>query len=400
MRSAFAGALALVTVAVSAPAEAAGFAIPEQTARATGAAGTGVASSIGAAGIYYNPGAVAFEDGIAAELSLLMLLPTLTATNTTRTASWLSATFPGIAPTFFVAAPVTERLYLGLGAFSAFGARVKWPADFPGRFEGSGSDLTTYTFNPTVSLRVNDDIGIGAGFDLVRAAVQLDRQLDFVSAEGSLKLGGGTFGVGGNVGIEMRMMSKRLRLGASYRSATALNFDGTASFDVPPELEAQLRDQDVHTTFVLPHTLSFGAAFLVTPRVLLTAESTYTTWSTLQSIDLDFEDDSLDQSLRRDWNNTASIKVAGDFKLTREISLRGGLGFDPTPSPDDTTQPSLPDASRMIASVGAGYRMGNIGFDLGYLFALLLPKTTTGEAYPATYSGMAHVISLGASFRQ
>lgn len=390
--------LELAALLVASSSWAAGFAIPEQNARSTAMVGVGAASSEGAVGIYFNPGAVAFEDGIAAEISVLGLMPMIQA-DTEGTTYRADRSF-SLAPTLFVTAPVTERLYVGFGAFSGFGAKVSWPESFPGRFEGSSSSLTTYTLNPTISLRLNDDIGIGAGVDVTRAAVQLNRQLDFGSTEGSLRLGGGTWGVGGNAGIEMRMMSKRLRLGANYRSATTLNFDGTASFDVPPELESELRDQDVRTTFVLPHVVSAGVGFLVQPRMLVTGELSYTTWSSLQSIDLDFEDDARDQSLRRDWTNSVAVKAAADYKLSPQLALRAGLGFDQTPSPDHTTQPSLPDASRVLASVGAGYRMGNFGVDFGYLFALLLPRTTSGEAFFATYSGTAHVFAISASFRQ
>lgn len=377
---------------------AAGFALPEQNARSTAMAGTGAASSEGAAGIFYNPAAIAFEDGIAAEASLVMLLPMLNAQ--VGRDEFASARSLNFAPTVFVEAPVTERLYLGLGAFSSFGARVSWPSDFPGRFDGSRSSLTTYTVNPIVSFRLNDEIGIGAGFDVVRAAVELDRQLDFASAEGSRKLGAGTFGFGGNVGVEVRMLSRQLRVGANYRSATTLSFAGTAAFDVPPELEAKLRDQDIRTTFVLPHVLSAGAGYQLNPRTLVTFELTYTTWSALRSIDLDFDDDSLDESLRRDWTNTFALKAALEHRVSRELTLRVGAGFDQTPSPDDTTSPSLPDASRMLGSVGAGYRVGNFGVDLGYLLSILLPRTTTGDAFKATYSGTAHVIALTVSSRQ
>lgn len=377
---------------------AAGFLLPEQNARSSGMAGVGAASSEGAAGIYYNPGAVAFEDGMAAEVSLLGLLPMLN--GQTAGVTYAAERAFNLAPTVFVEAPLAQRFYLGLGGFSGFGARVAWPDDFPGRFEGSASSLITYTINPTFALRVNDDIGIGAGVDVTRAAVRLDRKLDFASAEGTLSLGGGTWGVGGNAGVELRMMSKRLRVGANYRSATTLNFDGTASFDVPPELESELRDQDVRTTFVLPHTVSLGAGFLAQPKLLLTAEATYTTWSTLQSIDIDFEDDARDQSLPRNWSNSVAVKAAAEYRLSPSLSLRGGAGFDQTPSPDNTTQPSLPDASRVLLSAGAGYRVGNFGVDFGYLLALLMPRTTTPDAFPASYSGMAHVFALSASFRQ
>ncbi|MFL5319597.1 MAG: OmpP1/FadL family transporter [Myxococcaceae bacterium] len=388
----------LSVLLLSGPAFAAGFALPEQDARSLGMAGTGVGSAEGAATIFYNPGATAFEDGMSAEVSLITLVPLFDHEN--GGVKTEANTRPNFAPTLFVEAPVMEHLYLGLGAYSAFGARITWPSDFAGRFEGSSSTLTTFQVNPTVSYRINDALSVGAGVDIVRAAVELDRQLDFVSTEGSLRLGGGTWGVGGNAGLQARLMHERMRLGVSYRSAVSLSFDGRADFTVPPELQSQLKDQDVRTSITLPHVISAGWGFAVTPRFSVAIDASYTTWSVLKSIDLHFDDPSLDQSLRRDWVNTITVRGGVEYALSRELKLRGGVGFDPTPSPSDTTSPSLPDASRILASVGVGYRLGNFNVDASYMFADLLPNQTTGDAFPGTYTGMAHVAALTVSFRQ
>lgn len=392
----------LVGVLVASPAFAAGFALPEQSGRSVGMAGTGVASAEGASTIFYNPGSLGFEEGFAAEVSGIFIVPQfnyepLRAVDGTNASA---ATRVFALPTVFAAAPIGP-LRVGVGAFANYGLGITWPSTFDGRFEATHSNLQTFTLNPTVAWRFHENFSIGAGFDIVRGTVELVRQVDFHDSEGTLRLGGDTWGFGGNAGIATHWLRDRLMVGLSYRSAVSLRFRGRADFTVPREFQAQLKDQDVKTALLLPHTVSLGASFRVTPRLRLTLEGTVTTWSTLDALVLEFEDSALNTTLRRDWTTTLTARAGAELAvLPKTLMVRLGVGFDPSPSPSTTLSPSLPDASRVLASLGVGYVQGNFSADVGYMFVFLLPRSSEGEAFPARYSGMAHVIGLSVGFRQ
>ncbi|MFZ5470611.1 MAG: OmpP1/FadL family transporter [Myxococcota bacterium] len=393
--------LVVVTFA-AVEAAAAGFAVPEQSARAVGSAGTGTASAFGASTLYYNPGLLPFEDGISAEVSTNLILPTFSYAPVRAVDGSPSTVDPRLfaIPSVFAAAPLSNQLFAGVGAFSNFGLGLSWPATFDGRFEASASNVTTFTVNPSVAYRLNDRLGIGGGVSLVRGTVELAQQINFVDSEGSLRMGGGTFGFGFNLGFGARFLSDRLSVGASWRSDVPLSFQGRADFTVPREAEALLRDQDIRTSLTLPHVVAMGASYRVTPRLRVSGDVSYTAWSSLDALRLDFEDDALDQELRRDWQNTFTARVAGELSVNPQLTVRLGAGFDPTPSPTDTLSPSLPDSDRVLASMGVGYQMGNLTADLGYLLVLVTPRQSTGEAFPARYQGTAHMLGLSVGFRQ
>ena len=232
----------------------------------------------------------------------------------------------------FVDVPVGP-VRLGLGAFSNFGLGLTWPDGFTGRFEATSSNLQTFTLNPTIAWRFNEHVSIGAGFDVVRGTVELSRQLDFVDSEGTLRLGGGTSrGFGGNAGITTHWLSDKLAIGLSYRSAVSLRFNGRADFTVPREFQAQLKDQDVSTSLLLPHTISLGGAFRVTPKLRLMLDATYTTWSTFQVLQLNFADASLNTTLQRNWENTLTVRAGAELAVftsgaSKQLLLRLGAGF-------------------------------------------------------------------------
>jgi long-chain fatty acid transport protein len=270
--------------------------------------------------------------------------------------------------------------------------------------------VQTFTLNPTVSWRpafnewLHEHLSVGAGFDLVRGTVELNRQLDFVDSEGTLRLGAGTWGYSGNFGVSTHWLSDKLVVGLAYRAAVALRFNGSADFTVPPEFQAQLQDQDVSTRLLLPHTVSLGIAAQVS-RLRLALDATYTTWSKFQLLTLRFADAGLQTTLRFNWSDTVTVRAGAELSLFgrgagRGLLLRLGFGFDPSPAPSTTLSPSLPDASRLLFSAGAGYRFGNFSIDAGYLFVFLLPRASEPDAFPARYSGIAHVLGVSLGFKQ
>ncbi len=391
---------------LSSQAYAAGFALPEQSARSIGTAGTGTAAAEGAAAVFYNPGSLGFEEGISAEVTGLLIVPQfdyapLRAVDG-KAESANSRLFA--LPSVFLDVPVGP-LHIGLGAFANYGLGISWPFDFDGRFVASQSNLQTFTLNPTVAWRIQEHLSIGAGFDVVRGTVELSRQLDFVDGEGTLRLGAGTWGFGGNAGVTTHWLNDRLAVGLAYRSAVALKFKGKADFTVPREFQAQLVDQDVSTGLLLPHALSLGAAFRASPRLRLSLDVNYTSWSTLQRLQLQFADPALATGLAFNWSDTVNVRAGAELQVlaqgkSRALLVRAGAGFDPSPAPAKTLSPSLPDASRVLVSAGVGYRLGNFSADLGYLFVFLLPRASEPDAFPARYSGMAHVLGLSLGFKQ
>ena len=384
-------------------ARAGGFAIPEQSARAMGMAGVGTGSAEGASSIFYNPGNLAFEEGVSAELSSLLILPVFqfTPLRGQDGVATLANTRLFVIPNLFLSYPVTPRLQVGLGAFSNHGLGISWPDTFPGRFESSEANLVTFTANPTVSYKLHEQVGVGAGLDVVRGTVELAQRLNFLDTEGTLRLGGGAWGVGANAGVTARFWADALQIGAQWRGAVPLNFSGRADFSTPIEFQNQLRDQPVKTTFTLPHQFSVGARYKVMPRLKAHVDLQYTLWSAFDALRVDFVNDaSLSQVEARNWKDTFTFRAGAEYGLTDTLTVRAGAGFDPSPSPSNTLSPSLPDCDRTLFSAGVGYRLGNFNLDAGYLLAWLTPRDTQGEAFPANYLGQAHLLGVTVSFRQ
>jgi long-chain fatty acid transport protein len=65
-----------------------------------------------------------------------------------------------------------------------------------------------------------------------------------------------------------------------------------------------------------------------------------------------------DALTNENWHDTVIVSVGGSYRMTPDLVLRAGIGYDQTPIPDAAHRdPRLPDESRIEAALGAGYRV-------------------------------------------
>jgi long-chain fatty acid transport protein len=270
-----------------------------------------------------------------------------------------------------------------------------------GRQAAIKARIASVNINPTVAYRINDRVGVGVGFQAVRATVDLTNGLPSLIG-GTVRVAGGTWGFGGNVGVLVRAIPERLHFGLTYRSRVRLAFDGRADFDPNPEFASTLPDQGGKATITLPDILVPGVLWRPVPTLALTFDPQVVFWQTYDKIVLDFES-APDQTLDRRFHPAVTLRLGADWSaLTEGLHLRAGVIYDQNPSPKDTLAPSLPDAHRVDVGLGIGYRIGSWKGDLGYLLAYFLPtKSTSGAQGPeGTYRTVTHLIgaSISAEF--
>ena len=125
----------------------------------------------------------------------------------------------------------------------------KWanPDAFTGRYIAIESSLEGFALNPTLAVRLNDKLSLGAGLDLRFSSVRLARRTGAVdpfsltvkdTAEVVLDSDTAT-GVGFNVGVVAKPKAG-LSVGAHYRHKVKIDYSGTASFTQIPTGNAQL----------------------------------------------------------------------------------------------------------------------------------------------------------------
>ncbi|HXU71825.1 MAG TPA: outer membrane protein transport protein [Polyangia bacterium] len=400
--------LALIVVLASRLAWAGGIEIDEQSARATGTAAAQTAVANDPSAIFYNPAGLVDQPGFNA-LAGGSLIYTFTraqpvdALTSAPVGPSYTATHIALLPNLFLSQRLGKKIALGFGVFTEWGEHFGWPTTWPGRFIGQFVDVTTATFDISVSVRLLPFLSIGGGIDVIPGQVDIYRALNFGAAEGSIHAGMDGVGVGGNVGFLVDIVPKYLRLGVMYRSRVDLDLDGHAGISAPVEIAAasSTTRQLAHTTLVLPHTLAFGLSMHPSKILTLSGDLRVTLWRDLQTLTLTITDPAAPpgttpqtQAIALMLHNSWAIRFGGELRvLDQHVHLRLGLGYDQTPLPVVALGPLLPDEQRFEVAAGLGWHEHRWALDIGYMAVILFKNTSTNPDFRAAYDSNGHVIT-------
>jgi long-chain fatty acid transport protein len=144
----------------------------------------------------------------------------------------------------------------------------------------------------------------------------------------------------------------------------------------------------------LPASLLAGVAVTPVARLRLEADAVWTRWSVLRQVPIELEEPALSAVTPKEWRDVWSLRVGGEYGVTEAWAVRAGFAFEPTPSPEETQAPDLPDTDRVKLSVGGGYQVGSLRVDAAYLFEVLKEQRSTFPLLPGAYGGSAHVFGV------
>ncbi|WP_375768636.1 outer membrane protein transport protein [Archangium gephyra] len=392
--------LTVVTLLAAGASQAAGIAIDAQGGRATGMGSTGVASMKDASSIYYNPAGILGVNKLDIQLGDSLILGhlgfTADATGVEQTQDPMSP-----PPHGYVVYKITDQLAAGVGVFTPYGAKSKWPEDFVGRRIARESNVATFDINPTVAFAPMSWLRLGVGFQAVYGTLDARRQIvvpagPAAGATGELALSTSTWGLGYNAGLQADVLPGMLTLGAHFRSRVLMFLEGDADFsDFPAAVAPAFPDQDVRLDVELPATLGLGVSFTPLQQLTLAADVNWVQWSSMRQLLFEFQSNpEFNQPSVKNWEDRWNFHVGAEYKVTAALAVRAGFVYDPTPSPEETLAPDLPDEDRIRVALGLGYAFSAFRVDAAYQFISLMEHRSTFTPLPGTYQGSAHVIGL------
>jgi long-chain fatty acid transport protein len=390
--------LSMSALAVAGNAMAGGFYIQEQSAAGVGRAQAGnVVAADDASTIYFNPAGLTELEGIQTASGIDLIVPSASLSDNGTVDHSLGASLgnpsshgysapggnsggnPGSAtpiPDFYLSAQIPDTpLTLGFGVTAPFGFASKFAQGFFGRYDSIDSFVETIDFAPTIAWKVNDWLSLGAGLDEQYAYVKLRNALPdplsltgpSPSTDGRLTLSGHTWTTGFNVGILLKP-TPDTKIGLTYREGITHNIKGSLTISgLSGLLKGQNEQVSGDAALDLPDIMSAGISQKITPELTLLGEFDYYTWSNFQEIDI-HAGGGLGQLITPEgYRDTFSVAVGGEYQLTPELKLRGGLKYDQTPTTDIDRDTRVPDGDRVWLAGGVHYKLTeNLGLDGGY----------------------------------
>lgn len=292
-------------------------------------------------------------------------------------------------PNMYLASPIVEdRLAAGLGVTVPFGLSGKWRNNGFSRFVVTDFDLRVINVNPSLAFRPSSFFSIGAGLDYYYAKSDQDKRLNVGvtnsaltglpvvpdTPEGfqNLETHGDAFGY--NVGL-LFSISPRHSIGVSFRSKADIHLEGKLKISNLSGATAALFGSTesvsrARTRATIPEMLSFGYTYRHGSLWSIETDVQWTNWSRFDILRYGFKPTNVlleaNKEDVRNWRNTVSVALGGEYKVNEALKLRGGYIYHETPVPSTTFEPSVPQSSRHTLCTGFGYSWKDKWIDFAY----------------------------------
>jgi long-chain fatty acid transport protein len=426
-RTSLAAGVALLALAAASQASASAFYLQEQSVRGTGRAYSGEVADKGVGSLWWNPASIA---GLEKSEGYLGLNAILVQSNVTDTGSTITRPIPptglttavggqdraskpinnGVVPNGGVAFKINDKLSLGLSVAAPYNFTTEYNKASWTRYDALKSQLRTVNVDGVVAYKVSDFLDLGVGVSALYADAELTNALPNISplqADGQQALKGDGWAYGYTVGAQLHP-SKSLTIGASYRSKIDQKLDGTVTVSglLAPIPAANNFSVDGQAKITLPWIANLGARWAVNDKLTLNGSVSRVGWGEFDAIRVSFTGGS--STSVQDYKDVTTYAVGVDYQATPRLTLRTGVQYDPTPTPDVGRTARVPDGDRMMYAVGATWAASDnlkldaainyISFDDSKINRTDVTATGSTVNLRGNVEGSAVVLSTGARF--
>lgn len=439
-------ALGIAGVMAAGTADASGFQIRENSVQNLGRANAGTTVAWGDASVVLNnPAALVNNDRmlVQADVTVIDLNADFDGDGTTAVGTPLTGSNggdPGDAtpvPHMGIVKPLSgslESVVVGASISAPFGLATEYDPTWMGRYDAVDSDVRVVDLTLSAGIAFTERFSLGAGLIIQRADVTLSNAIDFGTAlcaavnplncfnpaypfqpqgaDGMVEVKGDDTGVGYVVGAQLRV-SDNFVLGYAHRSEIKHTLHGNADFTMPAAVAATFdgmnitdyADGEVWANLTTPSTDTFSARWDLNDRFRLFGEVQWTGWESLQEVDIRRPGGAVLGNEPFEWDDSIFYSVGGEYDFSEAFTFRFGVGYDETPTKDETRTPRLPDEDRMVYTLGATWNVSpRLSIDAAYMRVEIdSPYVDTHSASSSnlegTFDGNADLLGIAARYR-
>lgn len=397
-------------------ADAAGFALFEWGNRANGMAGATVATP------NPDPSTVASNPAIMTKLE---------GTHTLVGATWIApkATLgtPGqesvetkgkvyTVPHAYATIQLTDDLWFGIGEFSRFGLGTNYDHDWFGAENVYKASIETFSLNPTMAYKVNDAWSVAAGLELIYGKMDLRQHV--------IRAGGA---VNEDIHMAPEGMAWSYNLGAYWEPNEVVSFGlhwrkgfvfkgrgDLDAYNLNGDINEDLSPTEQMTMWAqFPGSLSGGIALRATEDWTIEFDAIYTTWSQFETMEYDFDEESVNKvnvilspnsTSHKQYSNSLRLAVGTEYEACDGVFLRAGYVYDPSPQNPEYMDYMLPANNRQIVSTGLGFAWDDFSLDASFMYLwsqdYVIDNNVGGVQAPTNVTGGKTLIGgLGLSYK-
>ncbi len=413
---------------------AAGFALNDHSASASGNALAGAAASQrDISTTFWNPAHFVNTKDMNLYASGAIIIPNMDVTvnsaqdpagndMTAGSSSPGDVVDPSLVPSIYFALPVGENTVLGAAFNAPFALAGEYDDDWAGRYHSTGTSIQDLSLSFSAAHRINEYVAIGLSGQIHSIEVQLDAATTDFSAgqssngDGDASLKADDIAFGYALGVQVNPV-EGTRIGLGYRSEVDILAEGKAKYkNTPPILKNALGvdNADIQSENTLPSVMSLGFEQDIGEKFTLGATAMYTKWSQTDSLVIVF-DEGADNKTQPDSVLTFGFDDEWFYSLgltydhSEKLTFRGGIAVDNSPVKDQFRSARTPDGDRNWLSFGSTYDLSeNSSLVASYTYVMIDDVTVDRKAQSdggleedasrgslnADYETNAHVLSV------
>ena len=389
-----------------------GFQVNLQGQKQTGMGHAGIGLALDNAALVFNPGALIFVDSLgsfSAGASFIIPRTVFLDPNSTYVAQTINHTGTPLSVYANFKIKKNSPLTFGFGLYNPFGSRVQWEDDWKGQFLLREISLKTFFYQPTLSYKISEKLGVGFGYVFANGDFSLRKGVpiqDSLGNYGEASLAGKATGNGFNAGVYYKLNDK-FSLGLNYRSAVKVKVEnGTADFSSAETVSQYFQDSTFNTQLNLPYMASIGFGYHLNQKMKIALDINYVGWKSYDSLNIDFAKNSdklADVASPRLYKNTFIFRTGLQYQISEIFCIRAGAYYDQSPVKDGYLTPETPDSDKIGVSTGFSIAFKKwLYIDASLLYVEGLKRTDTNieTQFEATYKTKAVIpgINVGIKF--
>lgn len=342
---------------------------------AMGRGGANLAISDRSLAIAFNPAGIAQLQGNHVAANLALMAPSLEFENMVNAPVDAENRYFPLPSVAYVRGGKESKWTWGIGliAQGGMGATFEGLNTFFGTRDETYTQVRFMTVSPTVAYSVNDDLALGATWNLGYADASFrffpgtsffNPQDPAMSFFGVKMEGAAGFQQNLRLGLWWRP-TPRLSVGAIYQTETDASFEGgdmQVNFTNHPMLRQKVQYDAEMDGFTFAAQAGVGIAVRATDRLTVAFDVKRNFWDdAIDTILVTGTDPSVSGAppitlpFVFDWKDQWVYALGFDYRASERVTLRAGYNFGESPVPDETLTPLFPATVEQHLSVGASW---------------------------------------------
>ncbi|MBI5479832.1 MAG: outer membrane protein transport protein [Deltaproteobacteria bacterium] len=191
----------------------------------------------------------------------------------------------------------------------------------------------------------------------------------------------------------------QLEIGASFRFPFETSATGSGSMSLPTAMQGfDITATGASLKTKMPHSLRTGVRWFFGPREDekgdVEVDVVWEGWSRVKTFDSTFTltIQNVDITVPHRYRDTVSVRTGGayNFKLGRNrdqrLTLRAGFFWESAAAPDEYTRLDFDGFERFGATVGVGYKVRGITFNLAFAYIYMPTRNVTNSQVTPIYA--------------